>query len=460
MSGHADSTNNDNVLDEVELTELASKFSIALSESTVLDELKDLLDVILNMNFSDVSKIKGSWAQLRLDGDAFELYINALLKKIHFYAEFPNKDWITNDSYARFEDMLENMKSTIDEFKTFTLPQLKPATPQHFKHIETAFIQTFSPFVSIIENLTGHTHQFLDDDFLKITSELNERYNELDNVFGDTSGINTKLNEVRRKVRKLTDKSEDLEDKVNTINTAKTYVEQLPKIIENLDLAKSDIEDAKEQSDQDKFQIQENLKEIQRHLGDIRGFQVEASKLVDQCKIARQITTTESLGKGFEDKAKSLKTSIRCWVLGLTIGLTGGAFLAHLRIMELGTILEQELTTGQSILHLAITICALAGPLWWAWLCTSQINKTFKLSEDYSYKASVAKAYTGFQDEAARFDEKIATRLFASAVDRFDEMPLRLIDPKDHSTPWQDILHNTRFSHRFGKSIEDADRKN
>src|SRR5690606_11815180 len=84
-------------------------------------------------------------------------------------------------------------------------------------------------------------------------------------------------------------------------------------------------------------------------------------------------------------------------------------------------------------------------PLWFAWIATKQINQRFRLSEDYAYKASVAKAYEGYRREAAKIDTIFEARLFSSALERLEEAPLRLVEEEMHGSPWHELFTSKPF---------------
>ena len=92
-----------------------------------------------------------------------------------------------------------------------------------------------------------------------------------------------------------------------------------------------------------------------------------------------------------------------------------------------------------------LAVLSLGAPLWFAWLSTRQIGQRFKLAEDYGFKAAVAKAYEGYRREAARIDPNLESKLFESALARVDEAPLRLIEDKDHSSPWGEMADSDGF---------------
>lgn len=436
-------------------TKEAPAFSEYLTSSGVLSRIQEIADSIYDMDYGEAPQAKGAWTQSKLDRHAFNVYVQSLIRTISDCSTSPMLEVIGNKEVGKFIGMVDSLSQAITDFNSITMVQFKPNTPQHYKHIIEAFFHTFSPYIDIFKEITGYSdvkeYANIFNSIGNVVGQVDKKLDELTDSYGDTSDINSRLNLVRKKVSRLEDKSEDLDNKVVQINQASDSVGKLPQLIEELESAKADVLEIKEQSDKDKFKSGQNIEESDDLLVKIRKLNEEAIKLVEQCRNARHITMTESLAKGFETKAGQLKVSIRLWVAGLILGLGGGAILAHLRVSQLSSLMEKDLTSGQAILQIVISIFALGGPLWWAWLCTSQINKIFKLSEDYSYKASIAKAYTGFQDEAAKFDNKLAERLFTSTVDRFDELPLRLIDPKDHSSPWHEFA-NKPFQRLFGSS--------
>jgi hypothetical protein len=85
-------------------------------------------------------------------------------------------------------------------------------------------------------------------------------------------------------------------------------------------------------------------------------------------------------------------------------------------------------------------LLSVGGPVWFAWLATKQIGQRFRLAEDYAYKASISKAYEGYRREAAQLDEDFQRRLFASALTRLDEQPLRFVEHATHGSPWHELL--------------------
>ena len=92
-----------------------------------------------------------------------------------------------------------------------------------------------------------------------------------------------------------------------------------------------------------------------------------------------------------------------------------------------------------------LSFLSIGVPLWFAWISTKQISQRFRIAEDYAFKASVAKAYEGYRKEAARIDETFEARLFASALTRLEEAPLRLVEGESHGSPWHELVASAAF---------------
>jgi hypothetical protein len=62
------------------------------------------------------------------------------------------------------------------------------------------------------------------------------------------------------------------------------------------------------------------------------------------------------------------------------------------------------------------------------------------LTEDYAYKASLAKAYQSFRDQARELDPEFSARLFSSALTHLDQSPVRFLDVAVPGSPLQELL--------------------
>lgn len=184
----------------------------------------------------------------------------------------------------------------------------------------------------------------------------------------------------------------------------------------------------------------------------IKARHEEAEKLVAQCEEAYRITTTKGLAAAFDQRATRLARSMWVWVVGLLAALGAGTYLGAERFRLLTAALSAPDTPwGHLLLQLMLSGLAVAAPIWFAWVATKQIGQRFRLSEDYGFKASVAKAYEGYRREAARIDKAFEHRLFGSALTRLEEAPLRLVESENHGTPWHEFASSPAFTSALEK---------
>ncbi|MCG9575545.1 hypothetical protein L1D14_04760 [Vibrio tubiashii] len=244
----------------------------------------------------------------------------------------------------------------------------------------------------------------------------------------------------------------DLESKIELINQAHAAAESLPTDLEELKETQVQINKILKQAKSVLSEVQLTEITAQASLDKVTNCQSaceestkKTQEYVEKCDEALQITTTQGLAAGFDQKAEQLNKSMKLWILGLLLALGTGAWLGFIRVESLSMALQKELTTGQAVLHTVMSIFSIGGPLWLAWISTQQITQRFKLAEDYAYKATIAKSYTGFSKHAGKFDDETAERLFNSTLDRFDEMPLRLVAEKDYNSPWHEFIDSESF---------------
>ena len=276
-------------------------------------------------------------------------------------------------------------------------------------------------------------------------------------------GLAARLRNTQTKLDSIDESVGSLKNKVSIINDAHDAAESLPTDLASLKEAKQELEKLIVEARNDIQSTKDNLVEKKNEAQKLRdsteqfvedskeyrnmskALSDEAKALVEQCDDALQITTTQGLAAGFDQKATELKNSLWIWITGLLIALIAGGLMGAERVEKFTSVLENDLSAGQAILHTIMSIFSVGGPLWLAWISTQQINQRFKLSEDYSYKATVAKSFTGFKKFAERFDSSTEERLFNSTLDRLDEMPLRLVNGKDYNSPWHEFIDSEAF---------------
>lgn len=117
------------------------------------------------------------------------------------------------------------------------------------------------------------------------------------------------------------------------------------------------------------------------------------------------------------------------------------------QIHELKSLYDKSYISSVTILLQALTtLLSISAPLWFAWLSTTQINKLFKLSEDYGFKSSVSQSYEGYRKETSVISTELQQDLMKSLIKIINDEPLRLVN--------NDSTSNSPYEHIFNKLTE------
>ena len=231
-----------------------------------------------------------------------------------------------------------------------------------------------------------------------------------------------------------------IEDKIKAINRAYDAAERLPITQDEIDKALKSMFATKAEA--------EELTRIARHSVNAAELQQEQLELatsqaqatLDKLEHAYRSATSQGLAKAFTDKAASLNHSMILWVIVLLFALAAAGLIALNRFPEILAAVTGKPDWGVVLINVILGALSLAPAIWLAWVATKQIGQRFRLSEDYAYKATLSAAYEGYRSEAARLDPLFEARLFSTALGRLDELPLRLVEPHVHGSPWHEFL--------------------
>lgn len=252
--------------------------------------------------------------------------------------------------------------------------------------------------------------------------------------------ITTKLRGMEARLNGLEPRTTSLGGMVERIEQAYNAADQLPTDLESLSEARRKIEDILRDATKDQGQLADikgEATELGRQLEQSRD---TAKGVLERCETAYSAATSVGLAAAFAERSSALSTSMWFWVVGLVLALVSGSYFGSAQLHTLSELVKQpSLTTSAVMLNLALSLLSVGAPVWFGWLATKQIGQRFRLAEDYAFKASISRAYEGFRREAARIDKDMEARLLASALTRLDELPLRLVEPDTHGSPWHEL---------------------
>ncbi len=241
-------------------------------------------------------------------------------------------------------------------------------------------------------------------------------------------------------IQRLGVESEELASKVSAINAAHEVAEALPADLQTLEDARRRYEAAKNELESIAKRAQASEASVDQIKTNLAAADEEARRVVERANAAYSAATTVGLGKAFAERAASLSRSTVFLGVVLVIALAVGATITYFRVQRVQALIAQPNIAFDILwLNVMLTALSVSAPVWLAWLVTRQIGQRFRLAEDYSYKATVARAYEGYRSEAAVIDEELVKKLFAIALDRVGEPPLRLVEKDSPGSPAHEV---------------------
>lgn len=263
----------------------------------------------------------------------------------------------------------------------------------------------------------------------------------------------TRLRSVDARLKELEPRSNAIDAKIADIENAHAAAEQLPSDLADLSEKKEELARlVKEAGALSEIIVAAN-NTVTENANDIEALAKSAQVRIDEndgkvdallarSEHALRGATSVGLSKSFSARKDALTRTSIYWTAGLVIALASAVGIGWERVTTLKEVLNGDKSPTVIIVNAILAILGIGAPVWFAWLATKQIGTTFRLAEDYAFKASVAQAYEGYRSEAITIDEGLRSRLFSSALDRFEEAPIRLVDPTYHSSPLQELLNN------------------
>ncbi|MGM5057870.1 hypothetical protein ACD589_24770 [Rhizobium sp. 814_E9_N1_1] len=257
-----------------------------------------------------------------------------------------------------------------------------------------------------------------------------------------------KLSRVERDLTNLMPDKEEMEVRIKTIREAHYAAQALPTTMQELKETQSSIRQISSSASEYLGKISTDQERSSSVVEEMGRSAAEASNLAAQAAEAYRVTTTVGLAAAFEARARTLNTTVYVWVGGLAVALGGLMLVGYYRLTAVKeTLAITPFDSSRVWVQVVLSLLSVGAPLWFAWLSTKQISQRFRLAEDYAFKAAVSKAYEGYRREAVRIDPSFEKALFASALSRLDEAPLRLVEMSTHGSPLHEFAQSAVGEH-------------
>ncbi|WP_155754354.1 hypothetical protein [Burkholderia multivorans] len=234
----------------------------------------------------------------------------------------------------------------------------------------------------------------------------------------------------------------ELERMGKEIVAAYQAADQLPTDMENLRESRREISKLQEAATIANSEVRKYADMGRVANAEFEEIGAKAKQVLEWAENAMRSSTAVGLAVAFHDRAENLRKSMWPWVVGLIVALLAGATVGGIQLHGLAEAIQSSTPPMIVWTRLVISMLSVGAPIWFAWLSTKQIGQRFRLAEDYAYKASISKAYEGYRREALELDEDFQKRLFASALTRLDEQPLRFVESETHGSPWHELANS------------------
>lgn len=264
-----------------------------------------------------------------------------------------------------------------------------------------------------------------------------------------------RLQKMDRDLNALMPDKAELEAKITAVRSAYEAAEALPTTLQELKSTEAEIKVISRSASESLGQIKTANSTALKLSGEVKECAVEAKRLSEQVSESYSIATSVGLAASFSERAKKLNESLYVWVGGLAVSLVVAMLVGYVRLGAMQEALSfTPFDAARVWIQFLLTVLGIGAPIWFAWMSTKQISQRFRLAEDYAYKASVSRAYEGYRREAVRIDPAFEKALFASALTRLDEAPLRLVEMGTHGSPLHEAA-NSSTVRRAVKTVSD-----
>lgn len=319
---------------------------------------------------------------------------------------------------------IQLIPTRINIFKTTTLPQL----------YNSNCLNAMTSYMALIDWINQTLNPIFSWEVLRDNKAL-------------PTQLVSRLRAIQYELSEIIPNKDEIKKQIQLIKNATEAAETLPTDLQSLKEARERVNILLSDATEQYVKIDSYQKKTNELSKLILEKKEETDKLVAQCEDAYKITTSKGLAGAFEQRAKKLSSSMWVWVLVLILALIIGMYIGSNRFDTLNQSLNNNSKPMSHIwIQIFLSVLSFGAPIWLAWIATKQISQRFRLSEDYAYKSSVAKAYEGYRREAARIDKAFEARLFSSALTRVEEAPLRLMEQDTPGSPWHELINSPQFA--------------
>ncbi|MGL6529361.1 hypothetical protein ACSZM9_09725 [Aeromonas hydrophila] len=228
------------------------------------------------------------------------------------------------------------------------------------------------------------------------------------------------------------------------VDITQQYSDSRAKLIESVKEYESSIKDLHEEGSNYLTQFEQSINKVNLELDgketEIEHVMVAARNCLEIANGMLQRTSQVGMAAAFQERHKSLKTSMIIWFVAFFVCLCGLTFVGVVFVMSA---FSSEIKTAVEL----VSKIAITFPLvWGAWFSAKQYSHVSQLREDYAYKVAVAMTYHGYKGEAADVNKEMSGKLLDSIISQFSDNPVRLYQNNNSASVIEAMLKNDKFS--------------
>lgn len=281
---------------------------------------------------------------------------------------------------------------------------------------------------------------------------------EIKGTFALPASLKRQVEVAKQRLESSINEISEIDQKLKHIERAYEAAEELPVTQQELESAIAEVRSiSKQVKEHDQF-AEATSSKVAASQVELDAVMAKASEVLGKAENAYRAATSQGLAHAFSTKADELKQSMFLWVFGLLVALVIAGMISTERFPTILAAVTGKPDWGVVVANVVLGAISLAAPVWFAWVSTKQIGQRFRLSEDYGYKAALAAAYEGYRTEAARLDKAFEAQLFATALGRLDELPLRLVEKDIAGSPMHELFSSVEFKEAAEKVPRLVDR--
>ncbi len=331
-----------------------------------------------------------------------------------------------------FEDLPSNRRNTILSTLN-TIRQYQSNPQQLITQVDNLYDAVLSTGL-LVRQLKQKDYQAE----LKNISKLKDELQSLINLYNEKKGFINEIDEAKIKVDENKSLAEQNISEIEKLKLSSDEIaESIIKLKTTTEAYATTIQSSEKEIETKKLSINtfaENIEEyktsideLEKKATEIIAKEATINTLISQAETALNLKSAQGISAAFsaQHMEASENGSLKGWIIGASV------FILAALVLTVWIVSGKWITDPNSISSIVGRVVAVGISITGATFCAKQYNKQKNISEDYAYKAVLAKSIIAFTDEIKKRDDKKVVEYLARVLDEIHKDPLRSRDNKE-----------------------------